>query len=220
MSLASYTDLTAAVADWMARADTKFTGRVADHITLAEARIWRRVRLNRGKSAPTVLTIPAGTGFAALPSDFLGLVWVKSVDGPLRFEPIEVLQNDLVGSGATGDDSAYSLDGQTFYYGTTPDADTDLTMVYYQRPAALSVAAANDLWLLETAPDIYLYASLLEAAIYTKRAGGSDKVAEFGALLDKAIAEAKSADQAALMPEKGRLLMRRAGARMGYGVAN
>jgi hypothetical protein len=220
MALDTYAALTTAVAEWMARGDTKFTGRVADFITLGEARIWRRVRLEAGKSQPTTVAIPAGLNYAALPSDFLGVAYVTGPNGPIEFEALAQLQNDLAGAGSTGDDSKYSIDGNTFYYGTAPAALTNLTMVYYKRPVALASAAGDDLWLLQLAPDIYLYAALLEAAVYSKRAGGADRVAEYGALLDKAIADAESPDKAATMPTKQRLLMRRVGARMGAGVAN
>lgn len=194
MALASYSDLQAAVAAWAARGDTSVTGRIPDFIRLGEERIWEtgeRVVRNEvwGLSAPTALVVPGGSNFVDLPDDWLGFARVRSATEPrIEYLPPDQL-DDLPSPGRA---NVYSVEGGRFVYGQTPAVDLSLTIRYFQHPGLLE--ATTTTWLLARAPSIYLYASLLEAAIFVKN---SAKVAEWGALLDKALSGLDSASRAA-----------------------
>ncbi|MBT2322524.1 hypothetical protein J7E62_09220 [Variovorax paradoxus] len=188
MALSNYTDLQLAVKEWAARFDTSVVSRVPDFIRLGEERIWERVRISWGIT-PATLTIPAGQNWVALPSDWLAFKRIRSA----TVTRIEYMAPDaLEDMPEPGDASKYSIEGGRLLYGQTPTANLDLQVKYYQHPGLLSTAATT--WLLTRAPSIYLYAALLEAAIFVKNTA---KVAEFGSLLDKAIASLDSADRAA-----------------------
>lgn len=211
MALNSYAALKIAVTDWVARMDSKLVAHVDDFITLAEVRIWDRVRLRAGLLQNQTLTVLAGQSTAALPSDFLGLHRIEGAGLPrmVYTSPDVLLDDDYA---QTGSQTDYSIEGTQFILGAAPDADTYLTYSYYKRPAALSGASDADLWLLLARPNIYLYAALLEAAIFMKEGGGKDQTGKYGSLLDKAIADANMADNAAKWPRGQRLQMRRVGA--------
>lgn len=210
MALDTYAALKTAVTDWVARMDTKLVAHVDDFITLAEVRIWDRVRLRNGLSAPTTLTIAPATNTAALPADFLSMHRITSAGLPrMNYVSMDLLTDEAYQQ--TGQQTDYSFEGLNFYLGITPTVSTDLTYTYYKRPAALSSAAGDDLWLLLARPNIYLYAALLEAAVFMKDSGGKDQTGKYGSLLDKAIADAHMADNAAKWPRGQRLQMRRVG---------
>ena len=63
-----------------------------------------------------------------------------------------------------GKPTAYSLEAGQFHLYPTPVADVDLELLYYAQVPDLASNATN--WLLSTAPDIYLYGSLLHSAPY------------------------------------------------------
>lgn len=188
MALSSYTDLQTAVKDWTARFDSTVANRVPDFIRLGEERLWQRVRSQWGVESAT-LTVPAGQNWVALPTGWLAFKRIRSAAEPrmeyMSPDTLEDLPYD-------GDPTKYSIEGGRFLYGQTPSVNLDLTIKYFRHPGLLATVATT--WLLERAPSIYLYAALIEAAIFVKN---SDKVAEYGSLLDKAIDSFQSADLAA-----------------------
>lgn len=194
MALATYTDLQAAVKDWAARFDSSVVTRVPDFIRLGEERIWQTgekvVRSQWGIKHDTLI-VPGGQNWVALPSDWLAFERVRTSDQPrVEYMPADQLE-DLPSPGQA---DAYSIEGGRFLYGQTPQSSLTLTVKYYQHPGLLS--AAGNTWLLAKAPSIYLYSALLECAIYVKN---SDKVAEFGALLNKAVNGFDSVEQGDLL---------------------
>lgn len=194
MTISNYTDLQTAVKDWSNRFDTTVAARVPDFIRLAEERIWQTgehvVRSQWGvTNAP--LVVPAAQNWVALPTDWLGFVRIRSSAEPR----IEYLPPDqLEGLPQPGNASKYSVEGGRLLYGQTPGANLTLTVRYYAHPGLLATVATT--WLLQKAPSIYLYAALLEAAIFIKN---SAKVSEFGALLDKALVGFDSVERASLI---------------------
>ena len=135
MALDTYAALKTAVTDWVARMDTKLVSHVDDFITLAEVRIWDRVRLRAGLAQNQTLTVLAGASTAALPADFLGLHRIES-DGLPRMvyaSPDELLDDTYA---QVGSQTMYSIEGTTFMLGIAPSVNTDLTYSYYKKPAA------------------------------------------------------------------------------------
>lgn len=219
MTIANYSDLQNAVKDWANRMDSSVSARVQDFIRLGEDRIWLTnpngvVRSQRGITRAT-LTIPAGVNYVALPTDWLQfkritLPNVPALDGS-NANVVEYMSPDLLEDLAPpGNANAYSVEGGLLLYGlpqSSGGAVQPLTCRYYAHPGNLgSGSAAVSTWLLALAPSIYLYAALLEASIYVKK---TDKIGEFGSLLDKAIDGFMSTERAANQPA-GRPRYRRA----------
>src|SRR5207237_812083 len=99
MSITTYTELTAAVADWVHRSD--LTARIPDFIALAEDEINTEMRL-RLMEVDETLTFSSGRT-VALPARFLepikmALVYAGADDEDLVYQsPAQMVVNDSVG---------------------------------------------------------------------------------------------------------------------------
>lgn len=155
MALDTYTDLKAAVADWLMRDD--LTSRIPDFITLCESRNNLRLRTRDMHSSDT-LSISGST--FTLPTDFIEVRKVVS-----NVDPVSVL------SPITDElSSSYSTSGYPYYYvisgsdlSVYPPNDADITLHYWAKIPALSDSNADN-WLLLKAPAVYLYGTLMESA--------------------------------------------------------
>jgi len=200
MALDNYAALRTSVQAWLARGDSLVIDRIPDFIRLGEERIGRKLRISGMVSPPTTLTIVAGQNWVALPDDFLAFKRIRTDAEPL----IEYMAPDALDDlPPAGDASKYSIEGRRLIYGQTPTANLALTVKYYQRPPYLQ--AASSTWLLTEAPSVYLYAALVEGAMFIKN---SAKAGEWGTLFDKAVAELQGVDDAAMV-SGSRLRMRR-----------
>lgn len=157
MTIASYTDLQASVALWINRTD--LTSVIPDFITLAEARIRRDIR---ARDQLSTYTATLTTEEAALPTDFLEARYVKAeVNGYLK--ALEFVAETIY-------DSKPNVPWPVFY---TVDGNTlkvrggSVALVnYWGKYAPLATTATN--WLLSNSPDVYLFASLVEANDYIR----------------------------------------------------
>jgi hypothetical protein len=74
-------------------------------------------------------------------------------------------------------------DYEHFYIAPNPDLVYNFELSYYERPTPLSDAVQTS-WTTQYAPQLLLYASLLEAQPFLKT---SERIAEFQALYDRAL---------------------------------
>jgi hypothetical protein len=176
MSVANYTDLQTAIANWLARdGDGTITARIPDFIALCEARIAYgsshpnfpsvalRVRAMEKNPSPALVTV-AGTSTVALPSGYLSMRKLQLVGSPnISLRYLTPLQMDAEYNDDThqGQPVAYTIEGENIRLGPTPDAVYSLVCVYYQKLPSIITNASN--WLTLNSPGVYLYGSLLEA---------------------------------------------------------
>lgn len=175
MAVTTYTNLVSAVTEYLARdQDTTLTARIPDFITLCESKLNRIVQHPRmeKRSTTTVDTTDDEPEFLTLPSDFQSMrrVRLSGVTGKPRLE--YMAQSQL-------EDYRYSIDNvsdQPIYYSImgdemelapTPGQNYTVEMVYRANLSGLSASNATN-WLLDLAPDVYLYGTLLEAAAYMR----------------------------------------------------
>lgn len=166
MSLATYTDLQASVANWLNRTD--LTSTIPDFITLAEARIARDLRL-RSQVTSTTITTTANTQAASLPTGWLEFENVSvssSPDVQLNYVNIQHLDTKFPNNSYTGTPVVYSIEGQQILFGPVPDSAYTINVLYYKRLDPLSTTPTN--WLLTNHPSIYLFATLAESAPFLK----------------------------------------------------
>lgn len=200
-SFSTYAGLVAAVSDWPGRGDARYLARVPDFIALGEARIWRKLRVS-DMIVSTTLVVPGAQNWVAVPVDWLGFARVRSATVKrIEYMPPDQL-DDLPDS---GDETRYTVEGRRLIYGQTPSVNLTLQTRYYQHPGALITAGST--WLLVKDPSAYLYAALIEAALWMKNA---TKAGEFGTLLDKELDELTSESKAAMIGG-GRLRAQRPG---------
>jgi hypothetical protein len=179
MAISTYSELKAAIVDWMARSD--LSGNAADFITLGEARLNRLL----GQVGTTALL----TGVAGSQTvDVTSL----SVQEPQNLyltqgESEYYLTPRALGSYSTtsihGLPSIWSIEAKTITFDRPLDQAYPLRFVYLGRFALSDSAPTNDF--LTENPDLYLAAAIVWGCTYTK----DPAVAAWKGALDEFTAE-------------------------------
>jgi len=162
MSIATYADLKASVANYLNRSD--LTSIIPDLITLAEARLNADLRA-RDMEARTSLSATAGNAYVTLPTDMLEMqrLAISSIDPMrvLKYLSADELATDYPSSSG-GMPAVFAIIGAQIQLAPIPDSDYTLELSYQQRVPALSDTNSSN-WLLSAWPNAYLYATLCEA---------------------------------------------------------
>ncbi len=159
MAITTYAELQSAIANWLKR--DNLTAYIPDFITLFEAAAARRLKV---RLQETTTTLTPSSGVATVPSDYLGhrrVTWTGSPIHDLSYVAPPIYSGYL-DSGA-GIPTVFTIEGSSLR--VAPSDDTDLTLDYYARTAAVS-SSLN--WLFTNHPDAYLFGSLCEANAFTK----------------------------------------------------
>lgn len=190
MAITTYSELQSAIADWLNRTD--LTAAIKDFITIAESEFQRSIR-HRKMITRADATIDSE--YSATPSD-----WYQSVSLILKTDPVHPLEyvtnesmNTLKSSSsATGKPNYYTHVGTEIQTHPAPDG-TGYTgeLVYYAKIPALSDSNTSN-WLLDLAPDIYLYGSLIQSAPYLR---DDERIAVWTSYYQKAAEDLIISDQ-------------------------
>jgi len=162
MTIQTYSDLQAAIANWIARAD--LAANIPDFIALFESAANRRLRLRQQESAAT---LTPSSGVAPLPADYLAwrrVTWTGQCPRELEYVHPSYL-HALYPTLPAGIPRLFTIEGGSLT--VAPVNNTALTFDYFQRVSALSGTTASN-WLLVAAPDLYLFGSLAEAHGFVK----------------------------------------------------
>jgi hypothetical protein len=162
MSIANYTELETAVANWLDRDD--LAARIPEFISLCEARFNRTLRLRAMETLDTSVSTVAGTNTIALPTGYVQMRDFHLTTSPLtqlQYLTPEMMVRLNAGS-QQGKPATYTIIGDNIRLGPTPDVVYTTSMLYYKTFDPLSVSAPTN-WVITNAPDVYLYGALLEA---------------------------------------------------------
>lgn len=158
MSLTTYDGLKASIANWLNRSD--LSAEIPDFIELAENRIFHEVRIPTLEK--TILLTLSVDGYATLPSDFL-----ESKDVFWNYDPLQRVSLSDIHSkmDSSGVPSCFARETYRlkFYPTPTVGASDEVRMIYYYDSGRLTDADPTNV-LLSTAPELYLYGALAEAA--------------------------------------------------------
>ena len=166
MAISNYTNLKTTIADFLNRDD--LTSVVPTFIQLGEAQMNRDIR-HWEMEARSSGQQSQGDQYMQLPAD-----WLETIRLHLTSQGTDAVElasmASIADKRAQVDDQAgrprfYSHVRGEFELFPTPDEDTDFELLYYQKIPALGDSTASN-WLLEYAPDIYLYGSLAHSAPY------------------------------------------------------
>lgn len=166
MAITNYSELKSSIADWLNRAD--LTAVIPDFIALAEAQINRQLRTHDMiKRATATVT----DDYFSVPVDWLEtnvLVNLGTQTIPMEYVDYERL-NELKGLSISGDPRFYTMiDGKFLILpAASSTAPATLELSYVGKIPALSDSNTTN-WLLTKSPDLYLYASLMQAEPYLK----------------------------------------------------
>lgn len=190
MAIGNNSQLQTAIVSWLGRSD--ISAQIPDFIALAEARINRRLRVSQ-MLVRAITELTPGDAYIAKPNDFLELRNIEVSGSPnvaLDYVTPQTMdkkyRSDMIGR-----PNAYTLLGHEIMVGPAPDTDYTLELAYYGRVPAL--ADANTNWLIQQAPDVYLYGSLIEAKAYIE----DEKYQVWKAAFDEAINDMIKADKRA-----------------------
>lgn len=186
MAITTYAELQAAAANWLVRTD--LTARIPEFIALAEARLNRVLRA-RLAEAEVSLTASVGARTVALPSGFTEplRLWLERAEGRTELPFAEA---SLIGAGSPrGEPRAWTVDGTNLAFDRLCDQAYPLTLRMLRKFALSDAAPTNGL--LSEAPDVYLFATLSEAAPFLRDA---ELAAAYEAKLARAIAESNTKD--------------------------
>jgi hypothetical protein len=171
VSIRNYTELQASIAGWLKRSN--LTERIPDFITLAEAALNRQLRVRQMTGYYSRST---DQSMIALPDDFLEAEKIQ-LDG-MTLTYIDRYAADADTLATSGHDRRYTMVGQSIWLLTRVEKMSRFGMWYYQRITPLSDEEPQN-WLIEDAPDAYLYGALLQAEPYLKN---DARVATWGQL--------------------------------------
>jgi hypothetical protein len=190
MALSTYSELQSLVANYLARSD--LTAQIVDFIQLGEVRLRRDLRL---REMLTTADLTVNAQEVDVPSDFLQLREIHFDTTPITqldyLVPTSFFRNGRVKE--IGRPVFYTVTGDKFLFGPSPDATLTAKLLYYQKPNFLSDSNTSNVF-LTTCPDALLYATLAESEPFLMN---DERVAIWASLYDRARIQLTSSDDAA-----------------------
>lgn len=166
MSLSTYADLVAAILSYLARDNDGAVIPTATFVLLSTTEFNRRLRTHFQETSHSVSTV-GGTATYAIPDDCLNIREITVTGTVLRtleyVSPNEIDAYRL--NTETGCPHVYTIEGQSIRVAPVPDSSSyTINTKYYQKIGVLDADNLN--WVYENYPDLYLYASLVEAMVF------------------------------------------------------
>ena len=164
----TFTALKQSVANFLAKSN--LISIIPDLVYMAELRLFRRLDLLAMEDSETG-TLTAGTATLALPTGYRRTlafyVSSSSTNYPIKVvSPDEMFRSSLAVD--TGQPRLMAVIGSTLTFAPTPDSDYTYVHHFAGSLDHLQDATGGTNWLLTNAPDVYLYATLVEAEAYLK----------------------------------------------------
>lgn len=192
MALTTYSELQTAMADWLNRSD--MTTVIPDLISLFEAEVERKLRV-RQMLIRAVTDPEADEPRENLPGDYLELKTIQFNSNPICVPEYRTPAWLRAWRRSHSDDGGtpqfYSIEGSELLFDVTP-SDVELEILYYQKIPRLSGSQTTN-WLLDEAPDLYLFGSLKYAAPYLK---DDERIAMWDAVFSRNLNDLKDQDSA------------------------
>lgn len=181
MSISTYDQLKSAINAWLNAPEIDQA--IPTFIALSEAKFNRRIRDYRMVKRATA---QIEAGYSVVPTD-----WLQTIRFQLNTTPITTLEyvtpdqaaEERVRFVSSGQTRFFTVIGKQFQFIPAPDAAIEGELTYYSKIPSLSDQTASN-WLLDVAPDAYLYGALMEAAPYIEDA---NKLSAWGTLLEQSL---------------------------------
>jgi hypothetical protein len=181
MSLANYSDLKSAVTEWSKRSD--LAGNAADFITLAEARLNRKLGVVETNDTITGVVDSRDISVSSLSVVEPISLYLKETG----YDDVEIMPQ------APGTFPYLTMSGRPAIYSLSEDTitfDRELDQAYsfrfrYRQRFALSDSATTN-WLLTNHPDVYLSAVLIWAGVIRREA---EQFGTYKGILEEGIEE-------------------------------
>jgi hypothetical protein len=166
MPFANYAELKLAIVDWFEGDD--LAGVEGDFIRLAEAELNLRLRVRQRFNLVQIATAGGTPGYD-LGATFRRALFIRYTAATLpklTFRTPEVFYADATAF-EQGTPEFYTLVGNEIHLAPVPDGEYQIRIGAHVDLVPLSATPPADVnWLLTLAPQVYLYASLVQAALY------------------------------------------------------
>jgi len=193
MALSTYSDLKTSVANYLNRND--LTDVIPDFIRLTEDKLNRELKV-RANLARAETTTTNGTEFYDLPSDMIELRNVtyetSSNSYALAYLSPESINREY-GTYTSGAPKAYTSLGTDIKIAPTPDGSYTINISYYKKLINLSDSVSSNN-ILANFPDLYLFGSCLEGAVYLN---DNEQVQRFAALFTNTLDSVRRIEESA-----------------------
>jgi hypothetical protein len=169
----TYTSLLGDVRNYLERGFTEESDKIVfdqlPHlVTLAERRISRELKI-LGFLRAVQTTMPAGVAVFLKPDRWRDTVSMRVNSKSIFARSYEYLRSYWPNEAQLGTPEFYAdYDYQHWLIAPTPSVDMQAEIMYYEQPAFLGDDLQTN-WLTEYAPDLLLYATLLEASPFLKK---------------------------------------------------
>lgn len=163
-AITSYGTLKTEVANFLNRTD--LTADIPLFIQFAQKRIYRDLRV---KAMEASLSSTIASGVIAVPTGYVAMKYAYVNISPvqkLERKDAEWIYYNYPTRSADGSPLFFAREAENFIFGPYPDSTYTIKGVYYKRLTAFS-ADADTNWFITDAPDLLLFASLLEAELFT-----------------------------------------------------
>ncbi len=184
MAITTYTELQAAIANWLEK--DNLGDRIPEFITLTEARLARELKTSE-LEVTTTLSVTAST--EALPTNYTGMIRAH-LSG--TYPTLDYLPSDrfhsVYASTTSGRPVCYTIEANNILFGPSPDDTYTMTYTYIAKP---NIASADTNRLLTIYPDLYLFGALSEGANYI---GDTEAYAKFEGRFLQSIKSANASD--------------------------
>jgi len=178
----TYTTLKSAIQDYTENTESTFVADLAIIIQQAEDRIVKSVELPNFRKNVTG-SFTNGNQYLTAPDDYLYPFSLAVLDSSNNYSylistDVSFIREAYPSAASTGVPKHYAqFDDNSFIVGPSPNADLNVELHYYYIPTSISVSADGTSWLGTNAPELLLYASLIEA--YTFMKGEPDVMANY-----------------------------------------
>jgi len=166
MAITNYSNLQTTISDFLNRDD--LTSVLPTFIQLAEAQLNRDLRHWKMEVRASGQQT-GGDAYMQIPADWLETIRFHITDGgtkPLDLISRKALEDKRAGNeNMSGTPRYYTHADSQFELYPTPNEDTNTELLYFAKIPSLSDGNTTN-WLLEDAPDVYLYGALLHSAPY------------------------------------------------------
>jgi len=188
-AVTSYDTLKDAIAGMLKRdGDVQITSNAALFIQLCEADFPDRI-FPREEEYETSLTATINSAVIALPSDYISPIalWLVIDDDRTQLEQVQPQQ--LRYDDEANQPRVWAIDGENVRFDCTCDSAYTVPFRYRRKTSLSSSNQSN--YLMRRRPDLYLYGSLKQAAIFTEDDAAVDK---FSALYETALRSFSNAE--------------------------
>lgn len=165
MAITTYDELKSAIADFLDRDD--LTAVIPTFISLAEAQMQREIRHYRMVQRASG---QIDSRYSEVPNGWLETIRFHiagAQETRLELTSLDDMMQLREQNNMAGTPTHYAHVGTTFEIYPTPDAEYEIQLMYYEQLPKLSASVTSN-WLLEVAPDAYLYGTLVQSAPYLK----------------------------------------------------